>query len=310
MVTRTATTHNNMDDTISQTAKIHRSSKPISGGQMAAVHFGPIHEPVSLVYLHANGFNALTYRSLLEPLAKEQNIHVAALDLRGHGRTDLPIDDASLASHTNYAKDLAAYLHTHIEGRVILAGHSLGANAAIIATGMLPEKISRVLAFDPIVLPLSVRFIMMSGAGRKFLINNYPFAKNAGRRRDKFASHEAVYKRYHGRGPFKHFPADVLKDYIFEGFSPIEDGVRLACRPGWEQLGYVSQSQNMKRRIANLPPGSRIMITDFVKQSEAWMGRAQRKNPDLRIDYYPQKDHFFPIIEPDMSREALQDILD
>ena len=276
---------------------------------MAGVHFGPVGEPVRLIYLHANGFNALTYRSLLEQLAKEQNTHILALDLRGHGLTDLSIDNAALASHTNLAKDLAAYLKTHIEGKVILAGHSLGANTAIIAAGMLPEKVIRVLAFDPIVLPLGARFMMMSGAGRKFLMNNYAFAKNAGRRRDVFSSQVAVYDRYHERGPFKHFPKNVLRDYIADGFAPFEGGVRLACRPLWEQLGYVSQAQNMKRRIANLPSGSRILITDFVKQSEGWMRRAQHKNPGLRIDYYPKKDHFFPITEPNMSREALWDIL-
>lgn len=294
-----------MRKTTSQYQDIQRSNKVVPGGHMAAVHFGPISEPVKLVYLHANGFNGLTYRSLLEPLG----VHVVALDLRGHGLTDLPIDDAALASHTNLAKDLAAYLKVHIVGKVILAGHSLGANTAIIAAGILPEKTIRVLAFDPVVLPLKARILMMSRTGRNFLMNNFPFAKNAGRRRDKFSSHEAVYERYHGRGPFKHFSDNVLKDYIHDGFVPFEGGVRLACRPNWEQLGYVSQAQNMKRRIANLPPGSRIMITDFVEQSEGWMRRAKRKNPDLRIDYYPKKDHFFPIIEPDISREALREII-
>jgi pimeloyl-ACP methyl ester carboxylesterase len=298
-----------MVDMKMRSLNIHRSEAPMPGGTMSGVHFGPTEEPVKLVFLHANGFNALTYRCLLESVAKERNSHILALDLRGHGVTDLPINDAALASHTNYARDLAGYIKAHIEGKIILAGHSLGANAAIIAAGLLPEKIIRVLAFDPVVLPLNARFVMMSGTGRNFLINNYAFAKNAGRRRDQFSSHDAVYQRYHGRGPFKHFPQDVLRDYINDGFVPFEDGVRLACRPKWEQLGYVSQAQNMKRRIANLPPFSHIMITDFIKQSETWMVRAQRKNPNLRIDYYPKKDHFFPVIEPNISRKALQDIL-
>ncbi len=291
------------------TYDMHRSNKPVLDGHMAAVHFGPENKPASLVYLHANGFNGLTYRSLLEPLAQDLDKHIIALDLRGHGLTDLPIDDASLASHTNYAKDLSAYLQAHIEDEVILAGHSLGANAAILAAGMLPEKITSVLAFDPIVMPLGARMIMMSGAGRRFLMRNYPFAKNAGRRRDKFASRKAVYDRYHGRGPFKQFPENVLKDYITDGFVPVKDGVQLACRPKWEQLGYVSQAQYMKGRIVGLPSGSHIIITDFVKQSKTWIRRAQRKNPNLRIDYYPKKDHFFPVIESDFSRNALREIM-
>lgn len=298
-----------MDTALPKNKNIHRTNKPVPGGAMAAVHFGPVDTPIRLVYLHANGFNALTYRSLLEPLCAQEGVHVVALDLRGHGLTDLPIDDERFARHTNFAKDVATYLRAHIDGSVVLAGHSLGANAAIIASGMVPEKIEKVLVFDPIVLPLSARAFMAVKPGRNYLRKNYPFAKNAGRRRDEFSSRDAVYKRYHGRGPFKHFPADVLRDYIQDGFVDSPDGVRLACRPIWEQLGYVSQAQNMKRRIASLPAGSRIIITDFVKQREAWMKRARRSNPNLRIDYHPDKDHFFPVIEQEMCRAALRDIL-
>lgn len=272
---------------------------------MAAVHFGPLDASVRLVFLHANGFNGLTYRSLLEPLG----VHVVALDLRGHGLTVLPTDDEDMARHTNYAKDLAAYLKAHIDGQVILAGHSLGANAAIIASGIVPEKVTKVLAFDPIVLPLTARAFMQTKFGRNFLMKHYAFARNAGRRRDEFSSRQAVYDRYHGRGPFKHFPDDCLKNYIEDGFVEYKEGVRLACRPKWEMMTYVNQAQNMKRRIAALPVGSRIIITDFVKQTQGWMGRAKKKNPELTIDYHPQKDHFFPITEPKFSQNIVQEIL-
>jgi len=294
-----------MNDTLNQAKNIHRTNKPVPGGTMAAVHFGPVDAPVKLVFLHANGFNGLTYRNILEPLG----VHVVALDLRGHGRTDLPTDDENMARHTNYAKDLAAYLKAHIDDQVILVGHSLGANAAIIASGLVPDKVTKVLALDPIVVPLNARAFMKTKFGRNFLMKHYPFARNAGRRRDEFSSRTSVYDRYHGRGPFKHFPDDCLKNYITDGFVDYKDGVRLACRPRWEMLTYVNQSQNMKRRIAALPAGSRIIITDFVKQRQGWMGRAQQKNADLTINYYPKKDHFFPITEPDFSREALNDIL-
>ncbi len=284
---------------------IHRSVAPMPDGTMSGVHFGPIDAPVKMVFLHANGFNGLTYRRILEPLG----VHVLALDLRGHGRTQLPTNDLHLTSHTHYAKNLAAYLQAHIDGPVILAGHSLGANAAIIAANMVPKKTVRVLAFDPIVLPGHVRLMMMSETMRGLLLKNYPFAKNAGRRREKFSSREDAFKRYHGRGPFKHFPGEVLKDYIHDGFVEYADGVRLACHPKWEQYSYVHQGQNMKGRIRNLPDGSHIMITDFVKQSQAWMGRARRKNAKLQIDYHPEWDHFFPVTKPEISITALRSIL-
>ncbi len=285
---------------------VHRSTVPILGGSMAAVHFGPIEQPVKMVFLHANGFNGLTYRRILEPLG----VHVMALDLRGHGRTQLRADDLHLTSHINYAKNLSAYLRAHMDGPVILAGHSLGANASILAAHIVPDKVVRVLAFDPIVLPFHVRLLMMSKFGRESLLKNYPFAKSAGRRRDVFATRQDVFERYHGRGPFKHFPADVLKDYIFDGFTDCEQSVRLACRPEWEQYSYVHQGQKMKPRIANLPENSHVIITDFVKQSPGWMVRARRKNPALTIDYRPKWNHFFPLTKPETGIAALRNILD
>ena len=280
---------------------------------MEAVHFGDFTKPIKLIFLHANGFTGLSYQSILAPISSQEKIHIIALNLRGHGATGLAIDDERRASHTNHAKDLTAYIRTHLDGSVIVSGHSLGANTAILAAGMLPQKISKVLAFDPVVLPLSARLFMASRMGRRYLMKNFGIAKNAGRRRDKFASHQDVYKRYHGRGPFKHFPKEVLKDYIHDAFIADSqqdgEGVRLACRPRWEQYGYVNQPQFMKRRIASLPSGSRVLITNFIKQSAGWMQKAQRNNPGLRIDFYPDKEHFFPLTEPDISIAALREVL-
>ena len=39
------------------------------GGAMAALDFGDPGRPVDVVFVHANGFNARTYRTILAPLA-------------------------------------------------------------------------------------------------------------------------------------------------------------------------------------------------------------------------------------------------
>ena len=38
-------------------------------GRMSVLDFGDPNRPVDLVFVHANGFNALTYRTLLAPLS-------------------------------------------------------------------------------------------------------------------------------------------------------------------------------------------------------------------------------------------------
>src|SRR5579875_3441678 len=56
---------------------------PLKDGEMAALDFGDASRPVDVVFLHANGFNAMTYRSILAPLSL--SLRIVALDQRGHG---------------------------------------------------------------------------------------------------------------------------------------------------------------------------------------------------------------------------------
>jgi len=285
---------------------VHRTHKDVRGGTMSAVHFGPLSEPVRLVFLNANGFNGLAYRSILEPLG----VHAIGLDLRGHGHTQLPTGSDSLSKHSNYAADVVSYLQAHINEKTILAGHSLGANCAVLAACASPDLVEKVICFDPIILPMMARLSMSNGWSRKYLQNNYPLAKSAGRRRDEFASMEAAYKRFHKRGPFKDFPDEALWDYVYGGVVPHEDGVRLACRPRWEQRTYTTQSQNMKRAIAKLPKNSHLIITDFVPQSQGWITKMKKHRSDIKIEHRPDLKHFFPMTDQDIVGSALRQALD
>ena len=73
-----------------------RLSLPVSNdrgeGFINVLDFGDRKRPVDLVFVHANGFNALTYRTLLAPLSG--SLRIWAPDLRGHGGTTLPAEGA------------------------------------------------------------------------------------------------------------------------------------------------------------------------------------------------------------------------
>ncbi len=286
-------------------ADIVRHAYDLGDGDISGVHFGPQDTPVRLVFLHANGFNGLAYRSILDNLG----VHVVALDLRGHGHTTLPAKVDSFATFDTYANDVLDFIKTHIGHSVVLAGHSLGASAAILAHYAGGKWVERVLAFDAVVLPVAARAMMRFGPSRRYVQKTYPLAKSAGRRRADFDSYEAAFARYRGKGPFKGFPDIALWDYVCGGFLPTEDGVTLACRPQWEQFTYTAQSHNLIRPITRLPNGSRLIQTDFVKTNPRWMEKAMRKNPGLRITHDPEMNHFFPLINPEISVPALQAVV-
>src|SRR5687768_14473986 len=65
-----------------------RIALPGRGGTVEALELGPAGRPYDVVFSHANGFNALTYRTILAPLAAD--LRILAYDLRGHGASTLP----------------------------------------------------------------------------------------------------------------------------------------------------------------------------------------------------------------------------
>src|SRR5256885_16028123 len=110
--------------------RARRISLPGRGGEMAALDFGPDDRPIDIVFSHANGLNARTYRSILAPLAAD--LRILALDLRGHGATSLTADPEQWNRWQGYAEDLLALLETAGNGPGGTAGHSIRARPRLI----------------------------------------------------------------------------------------------------------------------------------------------------------------------------------
>ena len=79
-------------------------------GEMAVMDFGDPQRPVDLIFSHANGFNAATYRSLLSPLSA--SLRIWAPDLRGHGLSRLPTFARPKTSWQDHRDDLLSALGT------------------------------------------------------------------------------------------------------------------------------------------------------------------------------------------------------
>lgn len=145
---------------------------------MSAVHFGDIAAPIELIMLNANGFNGYSYKSILEPL----DVHAVALDLRGHGMSELPIDVAGLKNWHIFRDDVAAFFDRYIESPTVLAGHSYGGVTGILAMPKIKDKISSYVGFDPVLFPGLFRAINRLPGGRAYMKARLPIARNAGRR--------------------------------------------------------------------------------------------------------------------------------
>jgi pimeloyl-ACP methyl ester carboxylesterase len=278
----------------------------VAGGEIAGLEFGPLDRPIDVVFVHANGFNAQTYRVLLSPLAA--GLRVLAVDQRGHGRTTLPADPDGRRSWRDLQGDLTGLLDVLDGPPVVLAGHSMGGTVSLLAAAERPERVKGLLLADPVIMPWLATLYAKAPWTSGRLWKSMPLAQSALRRRAVFDDREQVFAGYKGRGAFKTWPETMLADYVAGGFVDRPDGkVELACAPGWEASNYAAQGHDPWRAIRQVEAPTLILKAE--KHSTCRAGdRFARRGRDVRIETIEGTTHFLPMERPDVVRDALFDM--
>lgn len=277
-------------------------------GRISAVHFGDMSAPPRLIMLNANGFNGYSYKTILEPLG----VHAIALDMRGHGMSELPIDVAALKNWHIFRDDVVGFFNRYTEAPLVLAGHSYGAVTGMLAMPQIKDKVSGYVGFDPVLIPALARMFNRLPGGRGFMKKRLPIARNAGRRRSTFESQEAAFERYKNRGAFRGFTDEALRDYLAGGLVPDGDGLKLACDPLWEQAIFVAQGHNVFKAIPYLPRHN--SHATFAGKHGAVSFRAGRNAIAKVIGaenvvFDKNRAHMFPMHDPDYATGRLRDAL-
>jgi pimeloyl-ACP methyl ester carboxylesterase len=269
---------------------------PTTAGSVTAIEFGPEDRVLDILFLHANGFNAMTYRHVLAPLAKE--LRVLAVDLRAHGRSGLPAREAG-HSWQVYADDLVALLEAWGEAPAVLAGHSMGATTILLALPRIHGAgVQRLVLFDPVLAPRAAY-----GAAADW---DTPIAKGALRRKDDFASADEAFAAYRGRGAFQTWPDAVLRDYLADGLTAAEGGrLRLACSPRWEAANFAAYCvADPYPAVDN--PGVPVNIFRAEVHSKC-SSEPSRGDAAVRMEIVPGTTHFLPMERPDVVERGLRE---
>jgi pimeloyl-ACP methyl ester carboxylesterase len=259
-------------------------------GDIAAIEFGPPSRTLDVLFLHANGFNALTYRQALDA-----DLRVLALDLRGHGRTTLPTH-AQRHAWQVYADDVLAVLASLGEAPTVLAGHSMGGATVLLAAPRVTA--ARVVLFDPVVAADAFY------APGRTPSPDQPLAQAALRRKPRFASRAAAAAAYRGRGAFRTWPDAVLEDYLQDGLRDLPDGgVELACAPAWEAANFAAFAMSDPR--VGLRAGVRVLRAELG--STCALDPAAAAAAGVRLESVPGTTHFLPMERPDTVQAALRE---
>jgi pimeloyl-ACP methyl ester carboxylesterase len=276
-------------------------------GEMAALDFGDAARPIEAVFVHANGFNAATYRSILGPLSL--SMRILACDLRGHGASRLPTKVEPGRSWRVYRDDLLGLIEALEAPPLILAGHSLGATVALLAADAAPKRVKALSLFDPVVLsPLAALYAKAPWtAGRS--LKRLPIAIAAARRRRVFDSALDALQSYSGRGAFSTWPEIMLADYLSAGLQERPDGrVELVCAPTWEAATFAAQDNDARGALARVHAPTTIHRAERRSTCQLGSGAGlMRRNRALHIVTVPETSHFLPMERPDVVREVLLD---
>jgi len=109
----------------------------VHGYRRAFVHVG---EGPALLLIHGIGDCSDTWRNIIPDLARDHR--VIAPDLLGHGRSDKPRADYSVAAYANGMRDLLSVLEVD---RCTVIGHSLGGGVAMQFAYQYPERCERLV---------------------------------------------------------------------------------------------------------------------------------------------------------------------
>ncbi len=291
-----------------------RLSLPVSNrwgaGRMSVLDFGDPKRPVDMIFVHANGFNALTYRTLLAPLSG--SLRIWAPDLRGHGGTTLPAEGGGRRDWHDHRDDLVALLDTLDGPPVVLAGHSMGGTTALLAAAERPGRVGGLVLLDPVIWSRwAVAAFQLPLLDR--IASRIPLVRNALRRRKVFDNREQAMAAYLGRGAFRGWPERVLADYIADGLIETPDGFTLACDPAWEASNYAAQSHDPWRALKRLDCPVTVLKAEGVSpchlsgSSSPGLTRGPRGRPHVTVGTVPGGTHFFPMLQADIARDALFD---
>jgi pimeloyl-ACP methyl ester carboxylesterase len=255
-----------------------------------------------LHFAPANGFNAETYRSLLQPLA--ERFHVFASDARGHGFTTLPATPGFAKDWKIYRDDLAKLLE-RLSAPMILAGHSMGATASTMVAATNPSLVRGLLLAEPVFVP-AWQWRVAHFMRRIGLKNKVPdLATRAEKRRAIFDSLDVAVNAYRGRGAFRSWPDEMVSDYLRGGLLPADSKMRLACAPAWE-------AENFRETPLNVPRlGRFIKCPVTIIHGEGGTCRDEeaaifaRAHGNTRVVKIAGASHFLPMEHPDIVREEI-----
>ena len=200
----------------------------------------------TIVFSHANGFGAGTYRVIFEAW-RAAGFEVHAIEKYGHDEK-YPVS----SNWPHLRNQLIHFLEHEVRGPAYLVGHSLGGYLSLLAASRRPDLARGLVMLDsPVITGWKAGLIQVfkaSGIGERFS----PGAVSK-RRRKQWDSAETAYEHFASKPAFARWAPGVLRDYIASGTEAHGSLQRLAFDRDVETAIYNTLPHHMSRLLRAHP---------------------------------------------------------
>ena len=283
-------------------AELYSSEVPASALQPS--DYAKNEKPL-LIFSHANGFSASTYRKLFGLLG--ERFTVAAVERFGH-TTQFPVTNNWPHLVQELGEFVQLQLARHNCKKVYLVGHSLGGFLSIMLSYQQPQWVERLVLLDSPIVTGKYAWLLRAA---KALNQDERFspARFAKVRRTQWPSIEAAYAHFASKPLFANWDTDMLRDYVTHGTRPCDAGCELVFSREVEYQIFRCFPDNLGS-IARAPvpvPFSFVRGTD----SEEVRIIGLRKTQELamgRVLSVPGG-HLFPMENAQLTADAVSRLL-
>ena len=255
-----------------------------------------------LLLLHATGFLARLWQPVAELLSPRFDVY--AFDTRGHGDSDKPPPEGKNYHWRNLVEDLGGFCDTLGFRGVSMAGHSSGGAAVAYLATERPEYISKLVLFEPIILP--PQFVPPSDRRSEL-------AEGARKRRAVWPNTQELVEAYRTRPVFERWRDDVLRLYAEHGAFRREDGqIELKCSGEIEaQVFEHSGSLDTWDRLPEIRSPALVMHGELTgEQFLALMSQIAQRIPRGRLASVPGAGHLAPMERPEAVAQSVLEFIE
>lgn len=278
------------------------SEIPFVDTQLPAINPAPTpragRKPV-IVFAHANGFPAGTYRVLFEAW-RAAGYEVKAIERFGHDPA-YPVT----SNWPHLRQELADFILREVDGPAFLVGHSLGGFLSLmVALKHRPLAAGVVMIDSPLIYGWKARALQLAKATG--WVGQVSPGRVSRKRRDRWSDAAEVHRHFESKPAFARWDARVLADYVASGTVDAQGQRQLAFDRAVETAIYNTLPHHVERQVWRAPPDCPVAfiggsISAEVRQVGLAATRRLTQGRMVQLD----GSHLFPMEHPDATAQAV-----